>query len=425
MHEVISQDVWVDSKRRPGLPKSLTLFDAMARTDRSSARNAEGSFRFLNRVAGLYWGRVRKLMETWFASYPSASKRERESKADLRERFRSRDDRSHMGAFWELYQAEALRRSGYRITPHPAMPGSTKSPDFLAEGPSGSFYIEMTIASTSDAKRAAAKRLGAIKDAINAIPSPDFFVGMEVDAYGSEAPDTKRLRRELSDWLAGLDPDQLIALGSLEDVRKRHVHEWRERGWVARFWPMPKKAGHRRVRDHTIGIGPISTGFVDTTGPLREAIDQKRPTRYGPLDRPYVIAVLLESPFLDKEDMLNALFGTVAVQVDVNASSGGLGDHRWVRKRDGAWTSGSGPRNTRVSAVITAINLGPAVVATVAPRLWLNPWAKPPLVADLPWHRTVIDLANGEPVDEPARESSQEFFGLPPAWPGPGRPFPR
>jgi hypothetical protein len=160
---------------------------------------------------------------------------------------------------------------------------------------------------------------------------------------------------------------------------------------------------------------------VDTTSALRRAIREKA-GRYGKPDRPYVIAVLIEDDYTDEEDVVDALFGTVTYTVPVGPRH--PGQAHAVRQRDGSWIAHGGPSNTRVSAVMTAINLAPWVLARNVPRLWLNPWAARPLTDRLAWRTTRVDLSSGTLDDEPALRTPADLLGLPADWPGPQEPFP-
>jgi hypothetical protein len=394
---------------------TLGLFDDLQRTDRSPARATEGRFAFLNRVAGPVFVRIRALLDEWFAAYPD------DGKGDMRNRLRSSDDRAFIGAFWELHQAEALRRAGFRLTFHPDLPGTDKHPDFLAEGPDESFFLETTIASVSDVNRAARRRRDVVLDAVNGVPSPNFFLGVEIDAEGLGDPSTKRLRQDLTTWMAALDPDALIATGDLETIRAHHSMVWQQDGWSLSFYPIPKSPERRGKRGRAIGVYPAEGGWIDTRGPLRRAIREKA-GRYGQLDRPFVVAVLVEDAFVDDDDLLDALFGGIAVSVPVSRE--GPGEPRAFRLRDGSWMTGQGPTRTRVSAVVTAINLAPWSVVRIAPRTWLNPWAARPVGSDLGWATTITDPIAGAITHRPAMRMPAELFGLAEDWPGSEDPFP-
>lgn len=89
-----------------------------------------------------------------------------------------------------------------------------------------------------------------------------------------------------------------------------------------------------------------------------------------------------------------------------------------MRNQDGAWIGPNGPSHTRVSGVLTAINLLPWNVNRVTPRIWLNPWAARPLVSHLPWLTTVGDLTTGGVEHQPATVAPTDLFGLASDWPG-------
>lgn len=61
---------------------------------------------------------------------------------DLRCRLQGKDDAELESAFWELHLPEAYQRSGYRLTIHPDVAGTTRHPDFLVERDGTRFYLE-------------------------------------------------------------------------------------------------------------------------------------------------------------------------------------------------------------------------------------------------------------------------------------------
>jgi hypothetical protein len=162
--------------------------------------------------------------------------------------------------------------------------------------------------------------------------------------------------------------------------------------------------------------------WVDTKSGLRRAV-KKKAGRYGKPDRPYVVAVLIEDDYTDQEDVLDALFGTVSYRLSVK-HGGELGSIDPVRQRDGPWFARAGPSNTRVSAVMTGINLQPSFVARGTPRLWYNPWALRPLTDSVAWRTTRVDVVAGSIDDRAATMRRGDLLGLPADWPGPEDPFP-
>ena len=83
---------------------SQTLFDDIPRSYKGPANRSEPSFDYLNRSARLDVDRVRHVFGEWFSHFPTAAQ------PDLCSRFRSKDDRQHLGTFFELYLHELLCR---------------------------------------------------------------------------------------------------------------------------------------------------------------------------------------------------------------------------------------------------------------------------------------------------------------------------
>ena len=68
---------------------------------------------------------IRNLLESWFKEIPL------EQQLDLHSRFRSRIERQHKSALFELFLHHFLSRCGFQVQFHPNMEGVTTHPDFL------------------------------------------------------------------------------------------------------------------------------------------------------------------------------------------------------------------------------------------------------------------------------------------------------
>jgi hypothetical protein len=183
---------------------TLTLFDAGQRTNSEPAGHSEPRYTFLNRVDTPYFSRVRELLESWLDHYPP------EGRKDIVGRFRSPDDAQMMGSFWELYLHEVVRRMGWRVELHPDVPGTSNHPDFLVATGSERFYLEGVIATpATSTERSAERRVNSVYDLIDKVDSPKFFLDVTVVEAGPSSPPVSQLRRDLSRWLAGLNPDEV------------------------------------------------------------------------------------------------------------------------------------------------------------------------------------------------------------------------
>jgi hypothetical protein len=325
-----------------------------------------------------------------------------------------------MGAFWELYLHETLQRSGYEVSSHPEIAGTTRRPDFLARRQEDRIYVEGVVALPgTEREQAAEKVVEQIYDELNKLRSPNFFLSVDVDTVGEQAPPVRKIRTALEAWLASLDPDlltQQIGAGNLFINQQRWT--WSDHAWTIIFTPLPKSKGSRgkpglRPVGSTSSLGDGSL-LVDDRRPIRQVLN-KKVARYGSLDAPYVVAVLSRPEFPDAKTIELVLFGEPGSQLDRKT--------RATVGLDGLFFSEDAKR---VSAVVSATELATWKIATHKPTLWLNPLARTPLRAGaLPWRTMSWNDVEQAPVQTAGGADPRMFFDLPLDWPGPDEAFPR
>jgi hypothetical protein len=170
---------------------------------RCPARFSESDFAFLDRVAGAHWDRVRYLLDEWFSDHPEDAKR------DLYNRFIDSDNGQHIGAWWELYIASLFRHLGYDVLPHPTIEGSKRKPDFLVRNEASAlFYVECTVAAAGGTRGTTEW----IYDCISDVETRDFLVGVDHIERGTQRPKRVEVTQPIAQWLAELNPDELLAL---------------------------------------------------------------------------------------------------------------------------------------------------------------------------------------------------------------------
>lgn len=394
----------------------MSLFDADDAIDRSDAGPAaysEPHFSYLNRSGRQDVAIIRKLLEEWFAKYPTAHQPE------LRARFRSSDAVPHQTAFFELYLHELLTLLGYKLQVHPRVPGSDKRPDFFAErNGEPRFYLEAIVATNRSTNAHATQlRLNRVYDALNGVESPNFFIGIDVFGTPSTPVPERRLRQVVAQFLDGLDPESLAAVVQVAGLdglpRGRFEHE----GMRIEFFPIPKSPASRgKPGIRPLGMhGPGEASWVDDVSALRSAVARKA-TKYGELNRPYVIAVNAIDQHLDEIDIMEALFGSETFVFRTNDGSEPLAEPEMIRKPDGVWRGPKGS-NTRVSAVAVASSLLPWTVHVSTPAVYHNPWARFPSL------NALKELPHAVPVENRLVTVPGDSFavlaGLPAEWPGP------
>lgn len=388
----------------------MTLFDEINRIDNGPALYAEPQFTYLNRSARQDVRRVRAVLEDWFSRYPAGEQ------ADLRGRLRSPDDSHHRAAFFELFLHELLLRLGCRVQIHPSpSEATTKCPDFLVESPNDTpFYTEAVLASDESAQETAARaRMNTVYDALDRMDSPNFFIGMNLRGAPQTPPPVKQIRSFLIKRLASLDPDEIASY--LESAGLDALPHWpyEHEGWEIVFFPIPKSPNLRgKAGVRPIGVQSSGWHWLDTRLAIRDAVVTKA-SRYGDLDLPYVIAVNALGEHVDRIDIMEALFGRE--QLLIRDMPFAPNEPEMVRAPDGAWTSKSGPRYTRVSAVLIAAPVFPWNVPRAPICLYHNPWANKPCTGEL----TLLPQAipNGDRMEWEDGESLARIFGLSSGWP--------
>ncbi len=389
----------------------MNLFDNLQRKYLGPADYAEPRFSFLNRSARPAVRKIRELLEYWFEQFPDSGKR------DLLSRFRSDDDRHHLGAFFELYCHALLTRQGYTAELHPdGIQEGLSHPDFLVKKAGKPlFYLESTVLAESDEEKAGQARLDQVYDALKRLDSPDFFIGIEIEQSPKHPPSAARLRSFLARNLQELDPDdltQIMAAGGLEAL-PRWIYV--DNDWKIELFPIPKPKDVRGRADiRPVGLRSYGYKGIDCHGPLLKTFTSKA-SRYGVLDSPYVIAVNVIHTFIDEIDVDSALFGRPQYQFLLQ--NGRYVGGRWKRALDGFWIGPSGPRNQRVSGIMTVLSLVPWAIASATPVLWHNPWANKPLDTEL-WYgdQKIVNLETGSMESRVGRHA-RDTLGLEADWP--------
>lgn len=336
----------------------MVVYTNRTRTDPSPQRAAEPSAEFYDRIAGPYWDQVREMINEWWSHFPGHAHH------GLRSRLLDRNsDANVSSALWELYLHEMLLGSGCTVEIERTVGSRSKNPDFLVTRGDDQFVVEAIWTSQRLGQAMGDVLPPVLSDAIDSVPSPNFFLAVSINTSGSPAPSQKRLKADLTRWLADLDPDQVIA------DRERNLpwpqHTWREAGWSITFEAMPRSPGRRGLASsRTIGIHPVMGGFLDNSELVFDAV-KKKGKKYGQMPLPFIIAVGHAAMFPDDEDIDASLYGTLHEHGPVG------GETTLTRQPDGYWT---GPRNhSQVSGVLVVANPAPWTWARNTPVLRHSP----------------------------------------------------
>ncbi len=384
------------------------LFTDRSREDTKPKSERESSFAFMDRSARPEIARVRALLESALENYPIPEQ------AELVTRLKSDDETAFRSATFELLLHETLRRLGYVLTPHPVLEnGSQKRPDFLVECPDAtSFYLEAVLAGRKDGSDPAAEAMKATTlDLLRLAPHHSFLVEIDSEGDPTTQPSSRDLIRQVHEWLNSLDPDNLRTQMQDQGFESLPQFQWAHEGWTLTIRSIPLSPDRRGLANALIGAFGAEARWLDEWTPLRDAIKRKG-SRYGQLDKPFVVAINSESFHLDPIDEMQALFGQEEYVHYVGQPE--LGG-RMRRAANGAWNGPRGPQSRRVSAAWFFNDLTPYSIANRRSTLYVNPWAHmaaPVSMLQFPHARLVENrLVRAQGL------SLREIFELTAGWP--------
>jgi hypothetical protein len=386
------------------------LFSDIDRTFKGSKLYAEPDYDYLDRSARPEAGSIRAVLEKWFAQYPCSDR------GDLLGRFTSPSDTQHNSAGFELYLYELFRLLGYSVQVHPeTSSGKTTRPDFLLRDANGSrMYVEaVQTTDVSTEEQGAQARLNVVYDAINRLEVFGWFLGVKARNYPVNPPSGRNLRRQLKDWLEGLDPEQVT-----ESVKKTGHHalpmfDYADGEWRIQFTAFPRSP-EKRDKPVRAVLGVLFGGaqWLNTWEVLRDTLIFKG-SRYGDLDAPLVIAVNADVLHLDEIDIMEALFGKERYLINLDEQ-----DHEpeMQRASNGFWNGPKGPRYTRVAGVLIGFDVNPWTYGVRNLTLYQNPWAKMEVSGPISTLPRKVPL-DGQ-MDSVAGCHAKDILQLPQGYPG-------
>jgi len=384
----------------------MAIFSGNERTSLATKRETEPNFAYLDRSARPVMQRVREVLEDWLARYPA------EAIPELLARLRSGNDVHFASATFELYLHELMTRLGCMLAVHPDVAGGVQThPDFLVTPPGEDpFYLEAIVASgDSEDDRKADNRLAAVLDALRDMSGSDFYLSLARVGPPPQSVKTRKMVGELQAWLATLNADQVEQQLEAEQKVAAPRYVYQEGDWKLRFEAYPKSA-NRRGQPDSPNIGVVSTAVenVEAWKAIYKAV-RKKATRYGTLDRPFLVAINAGAFHLGTRDVMDGLFGQEQILI-----RGQQVEAR--REKNGAWHGPQGPQNTRVSGVLVVPGWSIFHAAMRDACVFHNPWAERPLSAYL--DRLPHARASGDVMQLHKGLHPGEILELDQSWPG-------
>jgi len=319
---------------------TTTLFDDFERIDTNRDKFQVQHYTFLNTSAVPEAVNGRQKVLSWAEGFTLS--------AEFLRRFRSKINKQHSAALFELFIFHYFKSNKFPILPldRADMP----TPDFKIDGEQA-VYIECTRSSNSGITDSIDTLQSVILDSFQKIDKQRHFINISWLVCSEKTPSLKKIRHFIREFI--------------QEASSRSSLIIEDAGWKIQISLLPASPEVKR------GIGFMQHPAQIVTPHLNvlTALNDKRPSRYK-LDQPYIIALLSEDFHLDYLDMDLALFDGAPFQDKLPIKRG----------RDIAFFIGKQQLiNTSVSGVLLVQHLSP--YSNVMPKMMLfhHPSAKYPL----------------------------------------------
>ena len=346
--------------------------------------------------------KIRDKLNDWFSNYPEEDKR------DLLARFRD----NFSSAFYELFIHELFRCQGFSLTPHPQLPHSTKKLDFLAKRGDNEFYLEAREATDlNDGERALKNKTDTLYDTLNTMDSPNFFLRInELNFKTESAPSGKKIVRFLEKEVKKYDPDSLTKELLSKGIDASPIIHYEDKIISIKISLIPKSPEGRGKDGRPIGMYPFQSFWGGSEDSIKTAIEKKA-TRYGKLDKPYIVCVNSTSDKMtDEHDVFNALFGPLKVSWSTDPNNR---DEKWIRDGGGVFKGPRGPQFTRMTGVlVTTVHPGNLHIS----KHWLVKYPFAAIELDFDKFEMSFSYVNDNKIETETKQSIKDLLRIPDDW---------
>jgi hypothetical protein len=210
--------------------------------------------------------------------------------------------------------------------------------------------------------------------------------------------------------LANINYDEVFESSEKRDIDALPLLKYEDENinLELKLYPVSKELQNSKYH-RPIGGGPMEFKWMNLEYNLRNAL-HKKSSKYSKPDCPFLISLNYNGFPLNKEDIINTLFGTEEIHLDNNT-----GESNVTRDRNGFWLGKSGAKNTSVSAVLFS-SLNPYNLHVTEIIIFHNPWARYPYEGNLN-ELTNYRITNGE-LNVMDGKKVKDLINIPNDWPG-------
>lgn len=334
---------------------SSMLFSTFERTNYDPISRQESSYEFLDRSAWKLSAWVRNKYEEFSRDY--------QPDEEFLKMFKSQSSKQHQSACFELLVFSLFKKAGFSCTRHPSTT-TGKKPDFLVAGDGLSFYCECTLSGNSYTTEEERNRKSTVEDIIDNMDSFPYWVNLDYKVVSKKSISRRKLIKFIT-HIAGLNDN--IPQEKLIDI----PYCYNEDGWNIEITLLRKNKPEIKRN-----IGYLTEDFkvIDTVAPIITALNDKKASKYGLNENPYVICLNTMDTFTKESCFTQALFGQFESDNTITLYS---------NEQKGFFYHNGKPKNTSVSAVIIFRNFDLLSLTGASVTIWHNPFAKVKLPTEI------------------------------------------
>lgn len=323
------------------------LFKDYLRTNSEAKSGSESSFQFLERSSWRRCSLMRTKLNEWIVPVT-------DDKGFISQ-IKSNNSKQHYAALFELLVYTALTNLGFKVDKHPELSKKT-TPDFKVVKDEINIFMECTLSGNSFESLEEENRKSAIERIIQEIHYYPYFINIDFLTI-SDASISKKALLNFIDGIKekseGIENEQLF----------HNKHYFENNGWKLEISLLRKTDPSIKV---SLGFITGEARMIDGTKAIIGALNDKKPSKYGVTNSPYVICLSNSDMFFKEEDMNEILFGRdSSTNIDLS----------YVTKRGFFYFDGA-EINTSVSAILLFRGLDILTLSSAKISIWHNPFAK-------------------------------------------------
>jgi hypothetical protein len=323
------------------------LFSSYTRDNLDHKRRKETAFEFLDQSAWNISEIIRQKVNEIARTYRPND--------EFLKMFKSKSEKQHYSAVFELLVYALLTRSNLSLTRHPETK-TGKRPDFQAVSEEKKLYVECTLAGHSFDSMEEKNRKDTVEEIVDDLDCYPYWINLHFETISEQSISKKRL-------LNFIDKVKVLSEGVPDEALFGRKYLYEDDGWKIEISLLRKTQPEIR---RSLGFISEYAKTIDTSKPILTALKDKKGSRYGIETEPYIIFLNTSDLFTKENSFSEALFGQYG---DSNI------DRRYIYQNSFYLANGK-PINTSVSAVVIFRNFDLFTLDSSSIAIWHNPFAK-------------------------------------------------